>query len=151
MSDGSSWVPPTENTIPSLLHGMRFVDGVEFDLRLSADGELMLFHDDLLPGSEAKRDRCVELLDSVEVASRGIDRFDDAKNIKKNQALTAILAHIDTGKRPNVTRYLQNKILAEIPKTAIEERKAMKKRIKDAQTGVGVNKDGETLFESLTK
>jgi len=87
VSDGSSWVPPTENTIPSLLHGMRFVDGVEFDLRLSADGELMLFHDDLLPGSEAKRDRCVELLDSVEVASRGIDRFDD---LLKNREFTEL-------------------------------------------------------------
>ena len=90
-------------------------------------------------------------LDETDITVAGIDRFDDAKNIKKNQALTAILAHIDTGKRPHVAQYLQNKILAEIPKTAIEERKAMKKRIKDAQTGVGVNEDGETLLESLTK
>ena len=110
---------------------------------------------EILQGIELDRDDTSNMftlwLDETDITVAGIDRFDDAKNIKKNQALTAILAHIDTGKRPNVTRYLQNKILAEIPKTAIEERKAMKKRIKDAQTGVGVNKDGETLFESLTK
>ena len=48
----------------------------------------MLFHDDLLPGAGTKRDRCVELLDSVEVASREIDRFDD---LLRNREFTRIV------------------------------------------------------------
>lgn len=47
MSPDSTWVRPTENSVEALEHGMRFVDGVELDLRLSTDGELMLWHDDL--------------------------------------------------------------------------------------------------------
>jgi len=77
VSDGSSWVQPIENTIPALTHGINFLDGVELDLRLSSDGELMLYHDDLMEGSESKRDRCLELLDSSEISSRGITRFEE--------------------------------------------------------------------------
>ncbi len=77
MSDGSSWVQPIENTIPALEHGMSFLDGVEFDLRLSADGELIIFHDDLMSGDEAKTERCIELLDASEISARGVDRFEE--------------------------------------------------------------------------
>lgn len=75
MSDDSSWAQPTENTLPALVHGMNFLDGVELDLRLSADGELILFHDDLMQGGAAKSERCIELLDSSEISARGVDKF----------------------------------------------------------------------------
>ncbi len=77
MSGGSSWVQPTENTIPALTHGMSFLDGVEFDLKLSADGELMLFHDELLEGDGTKPERCIELLDASDVSARGVNRFEE--------------------------------------------------------------------------
>jgi len=42
------WVKPTENSIEGLRNGMHFFDGVELDLRMTTDGELVLFHDNHL-------------------------------------------------------------------------------------------------------
>ena len=39
------WEQPPENSLAALVHGMQVSDGVELDLRLSADGELVAFHD----------------------------------------------------------------------------------------------------------
>ena len=39
------WIQPAENSIESLCEAMKRFDGIEFDLRLSADGELILHHD----------------------------------------------------------------------------------------------------------
>ena len=77
MSTDSTWVRPTENSVEALEHGMRFVDGVELDLRLSADGELMLWHDELFSGNSPKKERSPELLQSQEIRNMGVDRFDD--------------------------------------------------------------------------
>ena len=66
-----------ENSVEALEHGMRFVDGVELDLRLSTDGELMLWHDDLFEEKLAKNQRCPELMHSEEIAAKGVNRFDD--------------------------------------------------------------------------
>ena len=41
----SDWQQPPENTLPSLEHGITNSDGVELDLRLTADGELIIHHD----------------------------------------------------------------------------------------------------------
>ena len=40
------WQQPAENSVAAHLHGMAHLDGVELDLRLTTDGELMLHHDD---------------------------------------------------------------------------------------------------------
>ena len=88
-------------------------------------------------------------LDETDITVAGIDRFDDAKNIKKNQALTAILAHIDTGKRPAVTQYLQNKILAEVPKEKKAERERIIKQFTDAKTSRMGLKDGQSIVGSI--
>ena len=40
-----SWRQPPENTVRALVEGITRFDGVEFDLRLSADEELVLHHD----------------------------------------------------------------------------------------------------------
>ena len=77
MSSDSTWVRPTENSVEALEHGMRFVDGVELDLRLSTDGELMLWHDDLFEEKLPKNQRCPELMHSEEIAAKGVNRFDD--------------------------------------------------------------------------
>ena len=77
MSSDSTWVRPTENSVEALEHGMRFVDGVELDLRLSIDGELMLWHDDLFQDKLPKNQRCPELMRSEEIAAKGVNRFDD--------------------------------------------------------------------------
>ena len=39
------WQQPPENSLAALVHGMQVSDGVELDLRLSADGELVAYHD----------------------------------------------------------------------------------------------------------
>ena len=44
------WKQPAENSLDALKHGMEFSDGIEFDLRMSADGELVIFHDEFIPG-----------------------------------------------------------------------------------------------------
>ena len=41
----SDWRQPPENTLPSLIHGISNSDGIELDLRLTLDGELIIHHD----------------------------------------------------------------------------------------------------------
>ena len=43
-----AWSKPIENSIEGIRQGMLHTDGVEFDLRLTMDGELVLFHDNYL-------------------------------------------------------------------------------------------------------
>ena len=43
-----AWSKPIENSIEGIRQGMLHTDGVEFDLRLTMDGELVLFHDNHL-------------------------------------------------------------------------------------------------------
>lgn len=83
MATGSTWVPPTENSVEALLHGMSHVDGVELDLRLSTDGELMLWHDELFTGNLPKKSRCPELMESQEIREMGVDSFDDLLQCKE--------------------------------------------------------------------
>ena len=45
----TGWQRPAENTIEALRHGITHNDGIEFDLRLTTDGRLMLHHDNCLP------------------------------------------------------------------------------------------------------
>ena len=40
-----AYSPPPENTHASLVEAMRKMDGVEFDLRLTADEKLVVHHD----------------------------------------------------------------------------------------------------------
>ncbi len=40
------WEQPRENSIAALVHGMNHLDGVELDLRLTSDDDLVLHHDD---------------------------------------------------------------------------------------------------------
>ena len=53
-----AWEQPPENSLDALLHGMRFSDGVEFDLRLSADEELVVYHDSIT--ADGRYTECVE-------------------------------------------------------------------------------------------
>ena len=66
-----------ENSVAALEHGLRFSDGVEFDLRMNGDGDLVIYHDELFPGNEPKNERCVEMLGTVELRSRGVATFDE--------------------------------------------------------------------------
>ena len=66
------WKQPRENSIEALQHGMQFGDGVEFDLRVDGDGELVIFHDEFAPGESPMLDRCVENLPTDYLKSVGI-------------------------------------------------------------------------------
>ena len=39
------YVQSPENTLSSLVHGMRLFDGIEFDIRLTSDNQVMMYHD----------------------------------------------------------------------------------------------------------
>ena len=41
----SDWQQPPENSLQSLIHGISNSDGIELDLRMTADGELIIHHD----------------------------------------------------------------------------------------------------------
>ncbi len=73
----ATWEQPRENSIAALQHGMEFSDGVEFDLKLSNDGEFVIYHDELLPGTAPKTERCIEMLGTDELRSRGVATFDE--------------------------------------------------------------------------
>lgn len=45
MKQGLNWKPAPENTLESLKHGMQMFDGVEFDVRITADDRLIVHHD----------------------------------------------------------------------------------------------------------
>ena len=45
MSEGAVWKAAPENTLESLRHAFTMFDGVEFDIRLTADEQLIIHHD----------------------------------------------------------------------------------------------------------
>ena len=72
----TAWNQPKENSIDALLHGMQFADGVEFDLRLSSDGDFVVYHNELVPGEGPKSERSIERMGTDELRSHGIVTFD---------------------------------------------------------------------------
>ena len=70
-----SWSQPTENSVASLAEGIERFDGVELDLRLTCDGELVLLHDRELAVQGTTQ--FVEDCTLDEVKSHGFDSFDD--------------------------------------------------------------------------
>ncbi|HJM55648.1 MAG TPA: glycerophosphodiester phosphodiesterase family protein [Poseidonia sp.] len=45
MAGDKSWYPAPENTLQSLRHGITMFDGIEFDIRITADNQLAIHHD----------------------------------------------------------------------------------------------------------
>ena len=75
-----AWEQPLENSIAAHLHGMEHHDGVELDLRLSSDGELMLQHDaklNVTPAELEERSPWVELNSAAELAESDIEAFSE--------------------------------------------------------------------------
>lgn len=77
---GGAWVKPPENSIEGLVHGITAFDGVEFDLRLTRDDVLVLFHDNHL--SAAQREvlggpKWTEDHSAAELAEVGIRPFSE--------------------------------------------------------------------------
>jgi len=74
------WVKPIENSIEGIRHGMLHFDGVEFDLRLTNDGELVLFHDNHLSKAQVTQiggSKWTEDHSSDELAELGIPLFSE--------------------------------------------------------------------------
>lgn len=83
-----SWRQPPENTVPALVEGATRFDGVEFDLRLSADEELVLHHDHHLSIEDDEslgKQRFIEQLQSDEIKRNG---FDDFNSLLENRDFT---------------------------------------------------------------
>ena len=45
MAGGKEWTPAPENTLESLRHALSLFDGIEFDIRITADHQLIIHHD----------------------------------------------------------------------------------------------------------
>ena len=72
------WRVAPENTLPALLAAMRIpaCDGVEFDVRLSADGVAVILHDETLARVQGRPDR-VGALTAVELADLAVPALAD--------------------------------------------------------------------------
>src|SRR6476659_2167984 len=72
------WRRAPENTIPALLAALKIAgcDGVEFDVRASADGVPVLLHDETLARVQRRRE-AVGALTADELETLGIPRLDD--------------------------------------------------------------------------
>ena len=77
MTGGVKWEQLKENSLEALVHGMNFSDGVEFDIRMDNDGELVIFHDEFVPGEGRIAERCIENMSTSELRSRGVVVFED--------------------------------------------------------------------------
>ena len=73
----TNWEIPKENSIDALRHGIQYSDGVEFDLRMDGEGELVIFHDEFISGNAPIKDRCIEVLSTSELKSSGIAEFEE--------------------------------------------------------------------------
>ena len=72
------WDKPIENSIDGIRHGMTHFDGVEFDLRLTMDGQLVLFHDNHLSKEQTQTlggTKWTEDYTAEELAELGIETF----------------------------------------------------------------------------
>ena len=83
MTGGEKWRQPEENSIEALVHGINFSDGVEFDLRMDCDGELVIFHDEFVPGEGGIANRCIENMSTSELRSNGVVVFEDLISSEK--------------------------------------------------------------------
>ena len=80
------WQQAPENTLQSLRHGIINSDGVEFDLRLSSDGKLVIHHDSIVSIPKEKREGRPKWLDSWsldELKDVGFTSFEDGVGNKK--------------------------------------------------------------------
>lgn len=74
-----NWSQPEENSIASLSEAIRRFDGIEFDLRLTRDGELVLHHDRKPAVSHEKREQLPKYVEDCsldEICEQGFDSFD---------------------------------------------------------------------------
>jgi len=73
------WEKPIENSIDALRHGMMEFDGVEFDMRLTMDGELVLFHNNHLSKEQVEQiggSKWTEDHTAEELAEVGVETFE---------------------------------------------------------------------------
>ena len=71
------WERPRENSIEALKHGMSLSDGVEFDLRMDIDGNLVIYHDEFVPGHGPIKGRCIENLHWGDLKDKGVTSFSE--------------------------------------------------------------------------
>ncbi|RJU88150.1 MAG: hypothetical protein DWC02_02220 [Candidatus Poseidoniales archaeon] len=81
-----AWIQPAENTHASLVEAMQRMDGVEFDLRLTADDQLVVHHDHIVSIPENMlegRSRIVEDWDLSDLEEVGFCSFEKLMSDKE--------------------------------------------------------------------
>ena len=72
-----------ENTLASLVHGMQMFDGIEFDIRLTSDDQIVIHHDRTIsvdPGLLSGRSPFVEDWTLDELQEFGFCSFEELLN-----------------------------------------------------------------------
>ena len=101
------WQQTPENTLESLRHGILHSDGIEFDLRLSSDGKLIIHHDSHVSIPQEKlegRPKWVDSWSLDELKDAGFTSFEDLINdslIKKQWIEEGKMACLEF-KRPHL-------------------------------------------------
>ena len=89
-----NWQQPPENTLESLRHGILHSDGIELDLRKTADGQLIVHHD-AKPSSvkwrENKNKKYVEDITSEEMKALGFPTIQEV--LADNEIRTELIDH----------------------------------------------------------
>ena len=79
MKEASDWSPAPENTLESLKHGLAMFDGIEFDVRITADDQLVVHHDRTVsvpPAALRGRSKWLEEWDHDDLVDLGFLSFD---------------------------------------------------------------------------
>lgn len=75
-----AWSQPPENTLHSLRHGITHTDGIELDVRLTSDNELIIHHDSIVSITKEgleNRSKWVEEWSSDDLVGQGFCSLDD--------------------------------------------------------------------------
>ena len=94
-----------ENTLEAILNSLKkyYIDGVEFDIRLTKDKRFVINHDPLY------KNNLIEFTKSKKLIKQGIDTLDDVLNLINNKKILMIEVKVENNIK-KVAKYL-NRIL----------------------------------------
>ena len=140
-----------ENTIPAFRRALRYADGIEFDVRLTGDGKLVLLHDDgfnVNGRSYSVRELTYRELIRLHPRGRLVARLEDVLHLKP-QVINADLKDIDA--LVPLLDSLEAKGFLERTVISTDDSEWVELTLKecpDCRVGLSIT-NSRTLFESL--
>ena len=140
------WSQPKENTVPALIEGIQRFDGVELDIRMTSDDQLVLHHDRrpmLLGKSLDGRPEFVEKWSLDQLQNEGFDAFADfmhnptaQKSLSEESKVVFVelkLPHRRLLKKKDANSHLV-KMLTKVQDIAINRRQSVPKMLEASKT-----------------